>query len=115
MEMKETMKEGVLVIALEGEVMGGDEGKGFQDRIHRGIREETARVVVDMAGVRWMNSSGLGMLMAGLTTLRGSEGDLKLAAVPDRVRRPIEITRLDRVIQMFASVDEAVASFAEGE
>ena len=115
MEMKEAMRDGVLVITLEGEVMGGEEGKGFQDQIHRAMREETTRVVVDMTGVRWMNSSGLGMLMAGLTTLRGSGGDLKLAAVPDRVRRPIEITRLDRVIQMFASVDEAVASFAEGE
>ena len=57
-----------------------------------------------MADVKWMNSSGLGSLMAGLTTLRGSGGDLKLAHVPDRVRRPIEITKLDQVIKIYEGV-----------
>jgi anti-sigma B factor antagonist len=61
-----------------------------------------------------MNSSGLGMLMAAMTTLRSSGGDLRLAGVSDRVRRPIEVTKLDGVIKIFPSVDEAVVSFDEG-
>ncbi|MCJ7812753.1 STAS domain-containing protein, partial [bacterium] len=65
-------------------------------------------------GVKWMNSAGLGIIMASLTTLRGSGGDLKLANVTERVLRPIQITKLNRVIEIFDSLDKAVDSYATG-
>lgn len=111
MEMKEEMKGEVLNIALDGELMGGEESKRLQDRITKAIQDETISIVVDMTGVKWMNSSGLGMLMASLTTLRGAGGDMRLACLSDRVRRPIEVAKLDSVIKMYDSVDEAVESF----
>jgi len=114
MEMKEEFRGEVLIIALEGELMGGEESRRFQDRITRAIQEETISVVVNMADVKWINSSGLGIMMASLTTLRGSGGDLKLANVSERVRRPIEVTKLDTVIRMFESIDEAVESYGSG-
>lgn len=114
MDMKEQMKGDVLLLSPAGELMGGDETKVFQDRIYKAIQEGVIHVVFDMEAVKWMNSSGLGTLMSGLTTLRGSGGDLRLANVSDRVRRPIEVTKLDKVISMFGSADEAVDSFASG-
>ena len=75
---------------------------------------EAVDVVADLSGVQWMNSSGLGMLMAGMTTLRSSGGDLRLANVSDRVRRPIEVTKLDSVLKIFDSVDEAAQSYNLG-
>ena len=114
MEIRERKKGEVVILVFEGEIMGGDEAKVFQERIYKAIQEETISIVVDMGGVKWMNSSGLGMLMAGLTTLRSSGGDLRLANVSERVRRPIEVTKLDKVLQMFGSVDEATVSFASG-
>jgi len=114
MEMKEEIRGEVLIIALEGELMGGEESRRFQDRITRAIQDETVSVVVNMTDVKWINSSGLGIMMASLTTLRGSGGDLKLANVSERVRRPIEVTKLDTVIRMFESIDEAVESYGSG-
>ena len=114
MEIKEERREDVVVLALAGELMGGDESKDFHDVVFKLIQDGAVDVVVDMSGVNWMNSSGLGMLMAGMTTLRGSGGDLRLAGVSDRVRRPIEVTKLDRVLKIFGSVEEAVNSFASG-
>jgi anti-sigma B factor antagonist len=114
MKMTEKKMDSVLVLSLEGEIMGGADTKPLQDRIYAAIREGSPFVVLDMKQVDWINSSGLGTLMASLTTLRGSGGDLRLASASDRVRRPIEITRLDKVLQMFPSVDEAVNNFAEG-
>ena len=107
MEMKEEIRGEVLIIALEGELMGGEESRRFQDRITRAIQEETISVVVNMADIKWINSSGLGIM-------RGSGGDLKLANVSERVRRPIEVTKLDTVIRMFESIDEAVESYGSG-
>ena len=101
MKIQEEKKGKVLVLKLDGELMGGDDSKPFQEAIYKSIREGVTQVVVDMARVQWMNSSGLGLLMAALTTLRSSEGDLKLANVPDRVKRPIQITKLDQVIEDF--------------
>jgi len=114
MELKEREAGGVLVFSLVGELMGGDETKFFQERIYDAIQKSKIFIAVDMGKVKWMNSSGLGMLMAGLTTLRSSGGDLRLANVSERVRRPIEVTKLDRVIRVYKSVDEAIASFTSG-
>lgn len=113
MNMSEEKISDVLVLKLEGELMGGDEAQPFQERIYEAIRKGDVQVVVDLQDVKWMNSSGLGVLMAGLTTLRGSEGDLRLANVPERVQRPIEITKLDQVLQMYASVEAAMQSFGQ--
>jgi len=115
MKMNEEMMQGILVLKLDGELMGGSEAHAFQERIYRAIRENTVNVVIDMDSVQWMNSSGLGIVMAGLTTLRGSEGDLRLANLSERVRRPIEVTKLDQVIPIFQSVTEAVNSYNPGE
>ena len=114
MQMKEEKKDNVLIIHLSGELMGGEVILAFQKRIDEAIREERVNVVVDMADVKWMNSAGLGILMACLTTLRGSDGDLRLVNVPERVRRPLEITKLDGVIRIFTSMKDAIQSFKEG-
>jgi len=114
MKMSEEKKQDILILHLEGELMGGDEAKSFQERIYQAIRDGNTEVVADMQNIKWMNSSGLGVLMAGLTTLRGSGGDLRLAQVPERVRRPIEITKVDQILQMFNSVEAAEQSFGEG-
>lgn len=114
MEMSEQKQDEVVILSIQGEIMGGDEAKGFQDRIYQFIQAEDTRVVVDMGDVKWMNSSGLGMLMSGLTTLRSSGGDLKLARVSDRVRRPIEVTKLDGVLKIYETVEEALTSYTSG-
>lgn len=113
-EMKETREGEVLVLHLTGELMGGDESAAFQKRVYKAIQDEEVNVVADMEGVKWMNSSGLGMLMGALTTLRSSGGDLRLARVPERVRRPIVVTKLDGVLSLHPTVQAAVDSFAEG-
>ena len=102
----------VLVIELEGELMGGPESEEFRSIIDNAIKNEKNRVVIDMGRVNWMNSSGLGMLMSALTNLRGSGGDLKLANMTDRVRRPIQITRLDSVFDEYDTVEDAASTFA---
>lgn len=101
----------VLIIELEGELMGGQESDTFRTMIDEAIRKEMNKVIVNMEKVTWMNSSGLGMLMSALTSLRSSGGDLKLANMTERVRRPIQITRLDTVFEEFDSVDEAIKTY----
>ncbi len=102
----------VIVFELEGELMGGTEKDQFRGLVDEAIKNNKNKVIVDMSKVKWMNSSGLGMLMSALTSLRSSGGDLKLANVSENVRRPIQITRLDSVFEEFDSIEEAMATFA---
>ncbi|MBN2356566.1 STAS domain-containing protein [candidate division KSB1 bacterium] len=111
MEINEKFDQEVLILTLDGELMGGPDAEKFRRTIDHAIEEDRVQVVVDMDKVKWMNSSGLGMLISALTSLRSSNGDLKLANLSDRLRRPFEITKLDNVIQQFPSVSAAVNSF----
>jgi anti-anti-sigma factor len=49
-----------------------------------------------------------------MITLRGSGGDMRLAKLNDRVRRPIEITKLDQILKIYDSVEEVAAGFGKG-
>ncbi len=115
MNMNAEIKNGILLIQLHGEIMGGEESVNFQNYIFKAIEEENTKIIVDMENVKWMNSSGLGMLMGALTTLRSSGGDMCLINVSDRVRRPVEVTRLDNVLKIFSTFEEAAAGLMEGE
>jgi anti-sigma B factor antagonist len=58
-----------------------------------------------------MNSSGLGMLIGGLTTMKKAEGHLKLANVTEKIESLLIITKLIKIFESYDSVDEAVKSF----
>ncbi len=111
MDIKQRTEGTVRVLELAGELMGGAELEQFRKTIDQIIKDEIVNVVVDLTKVTWMNSSGLGMLISGLTSLRSSGGDLRLANLSERMRRPLQITKLDTVFQQFPSVKDAVNSF----
>ncbi len=102
----------VNVIKITGELMAGQDSEKLRSIVDESINAENVNVVVDMEEVNWMNSSGLGMLISALTSLRSSGGDMRLANLSDRIRRPMQITKLDKVFQDFDSVAKAVKSYA---
>lgn len=62
------------------------------------IASGQARIVVDMADLQFVDSSGLGALVGGLKSARVAGGDLRIAAVPEAVRTVLHLTNLDRVL-----------------
>src|SRR5690625_4227642 len=102
-----------VVVTLKGNVMGGRESSKRDGNLH-GLREQGKKnVVVDLSKVKFMNSSGLGMLISGLTTMRNAGGDLRLANVAHRIQSLLVVTRLITVFKNYDSVDEAVESYDE--
>lgn len=114
MKIEEKTVKDTLILILSGELMGGEETKPLQERIYKTIEDNKPKVILDMKNIKWMNSSGLGIIMSCLTTLRGSDGDLCITGASERVKRPIEVTKLDQVIKLFDSIDEAVKSYSIG-
>ena len=103
----------VVVITLKGNVMGGPDGNKLHDTLRELKDEGKTNVVVDLSKTKFMNSSGLGMLISALTTMRNAGGDLRLASVADRIQSLLVITKLITVFKEYDTVDEAVESFNE--
>lgn len=102
-----------VVITLKGNVMGGPDGAKLHDTLHEYKEQGKKNVVVDLSKVKFMNSSGLGMLISGMTTMRNAGGDLRLANVADKIQSLLVITKLITVFKHYDSVDEAIESFQE--
>lgn len=69
------------------------------------------RVVIDMEGVSFVDSTGLGSVIAALKQVRTNQGELRLAAPNQQVRVVLELTTLDRVFPYYATVEEALTGF----
>jgi anti-sigma B factor antagonist len=112
MKTKVTERYGSIIIELKGNVMGGEDTKEFNELLHKFIDEDKKNVVVDLSDVKFMNSSGLGMLIGGLTTMKKANGHLKLARVTEKIESLLIITKLITIFEFYDSVEEAVKSFA---
>ena len=113
MKIKTTEKYEAVVIELKGNVMGGDDTKEFNELLHKLIDEEKTRIIIDLADVKSMNSSGLGMLIGGLTTVKKANGQYKLANVTEKIESLLIITKLITIFETYDSVDAAVESFSK--
>jgi anti-sigma B factor antagonist len=110
MKIKEKIENHVAVLSLSGKMMGGPETTALHDHIKGLVKDGINKVVIDLHGVKWINSSGLGVLMAAMTTLKSVEGHMKLARVTEKVESLLMITQLMRIFETFESVERAVSS-----
>lgn len=104
-----------VVIVFKGKVMGGPDAVSLNEKLHELIEDDKTNVVVDLSKVNFMNSSGLGMLIGALTTMRKAGGDLRIANATDKIESLLVITKLITVFKHYQSLDEAVESFSEQE
>ncbi|MCK5087409.1 MAG: STAS domain-containing protein [Melioribacteraceae bacterium] len=111
MKIKTSEKYDAVVVELKGNVMGGPDAQEFQDLLHNLLDEGKKNVVVNLAAVKFMNSSGLGMLISGFTTMKNGGGSLKLANATEKINSLLVITQLITIFENFDSIDEAVQSF----
>ena len=72
------------------------------------ISEGATDIVVDMSGVDFLDSTGLGVLVGGLKRVKAKEGSLKLVVTQEKILKIFDITGLTKVFPIHSSVDEAV-------
>jgi anti-sigma B factor antagonist len=106
-------QDGVTILAPKGKIMGGPDSTELQEKLRDLIKGNTKRVIIDLAEVDWMNSTGLGIMIAGLTTMRTAGGELKLARVTDKIQSLLVITKLVTVFESHDSVEQAIGSFGK--
>jgi anti-anti-sigma factor len=104
------VESGATVVAPTGrlDVAGAP---ALKDAISEALKNGQPKVVLDMEGVSFVDSTGLGSVIAALKQIRSSQGDLRLAAPNQQVRVVLELTTLDRVFPYYSTVEEALAGF----
>jgi anti-sigma B factor antagonist len=107
-------KDGVTILVLQGKLMGGGDAETFKNTIYKLIEQGKKKVIVNLHGINWINSSGMGILISGYTTMRRNGGDLKLLHVSDKIQSILYVTKLNTIFKCFDVEDDAVKSFEEG-
>ncbi len=112
MELSISEQDGTAVIELQGSIMGGPDALQLNEKLHelgdRGIKQ----IILDLSGVQVINSSGLGMLIGGLTAMRNLGGDLKIANASAKVDTLLTVAKLKSVFPNYTSVEKAKNSFS---
>ena len=97
------------VLALRGE-LDVNGGPRLRDALAEAIGDGGPRIVVDLEGIDFIDSAGLGVLVGGLKRARTNDGDLVLVCTGRTVLKVMEITGLTRILEIHASREDALAA-----
>lgn len=114
MEITEQIIGGVTILKLSGR-LDSIWAPQLKDRVKACAKDGRIRLVIDMADIDFVDSSGLGSLVACLRSLNKQAGDMRIAALQNRVRAVFELIRLHHIFEIFDSSGAAVNSFQGAE
>jgi len=104
--------EGVTVLEVSGRIVLGEGGITFRDSIQNALKTDTKKIVVDLGGVNYMDSSGLGELTHAYTSAKARGCDVKLAGLTRKLDSLMLITKLATLFDIYSDEAEAVAAFS---
>lgn len=100
----------ITIVYCNGRIVFGDETALLRDKI-KGLLSETHQIVLNLGGVSYIDSGGLGTLVGLYTSARGTGGDIKLANLTKRVDDQLQITKLVTIFEVYDGEDNAIAAF----
>jgi anti-sigma B factor antagonist len=112
MTIQERVVGSVNILDLGGKLVLGDGDMLLKDKIHSLVFQGRKQIVLNMGGVSYVDSSGLGALVASSVTAKNNGGQIKLVSLTKRLQDLLAIAKLLTVFECYDSDDEAVTSFA---
>ena len=101
----------VTVVDASGRITLGDGASTFRDTVRELVGAGNKKLLINMAEVSYIDSSGIGELVSGFTTVTGQGGQMKLLKLTNRVKDLLQITKLYTVFEVSDDEAAAVASF----
>jgi anti-sigma B factor antagonist len=112
MQLEEKVVGDVVVVTVNGDITLGSGGVGLRDKVRSLIDQGHKKLVLDLSGVSYMDSSGLGELVHVYATMKNKGGSLKLVGLTRRISDLLTITKLVTVFETYDSEASALASFS---
>jgi anti-sigma B factor antagonist len=108
MNFKHEIKDQKLIIRLSGDLIGEDNGAAVVDVVATAIQQQVLVCVIDISGLRYINSSGIGVLITILTKFRNKGGEVYLMKPSENVQKLLVITKLNAIFQIIQNESEIV-------
>ena len=102
--------DGVIVVYLRGAILFGEESTSLRILV-KDLLNKSHQIVLDLGDVTYIDSGGLGTLVALYASVRKIGGDIKLARVGRRANEVLQITKLVTLFEAFDKAEDAIASF----
>jgi anti-sigma B factor antagonist len=112
-KIKEEVKDGIKVIRLSGKVISGPDLMDLKTVFQTSINNDMGNVLLDLGHVTWMDSSGLGVLVSGHTSLARDGGRMAILNATKKINELFIITKLITIFETFTDESEAIASLKE--
>jgi anti-sigma B factor antagonist len=112
MQITERALADVMILDLKGKITLGEGDELLKDKVNSLVNQGQRKIVLNLAGVPYLDSAGLGEVVRAYTTVSRQGGSLKLLNLTKRITDLLSITKLLTVFDTFDSEEEAVRSFA---
>lgn len=111
MDIHQREKEGIAILDLKGRLVVGPAASALRSAIDNVVASGTSRVILNLEGVDYIDSTGLGTMVVCFTSLQKAGGGLKLLNLNKRNLELLVLTKLSTVFELFTEEQDAVNSF----
>src|SRR4051812_48546064 len=109
MNFAQEIKSNTLILRISGDLIGEDNSVRLIDAVSDALSHKVAACIIDISDLRYINSSGIGVLITVLTKFRNKGGEVYLMKPSDNVKKLLVITKLNAIFQIVQTEEEALA------
>ncbi|MEQ1472865.1 MAG: STAS domain-containing protein [Candidatus Acidiferrum sp.] len=109
---KRSLQPGLTALSIQGNIHCGPECLRLESEIDALIAAHETRIILDMAGVTHADSAAIGSMVKCLSKIKRAGGALRIAAAQPMINYSLKLTKVDQLIQMFPTVEQAAEGFA---
>jgi anti-anti-sigma factor len=109
---KRTLQPNVVVLEMKGSIHCGPDCARLEREVDGMIVAQQTRVIFDMAGVTHADSAAIGAIVRCFTKLKSAAGGLRIAAAQPMIEHSLNLTKVDMLIEMSPTVDQAAKGFS---
>ncbi|HMJ70997.1 MAG TPA: STAS domain-containing protein [Cyclobacteriaceae bacterium] len=108
MNFAQEIRSNTLILRVSGDLIGEDTGTRLIDAVSDALSHKVPTCIIDISDLRYINSSGIGVLITILTKFRNKGGDVYLMKPSDSVKKLLVITKLNAIFHIVESEEEAI-------
>ena len=106
MNFSKEIKSNALILRLSGDLIGEDDGARLVGAVSEALNQKIITCIIDISELRYINSSGIGVLITILTKFRNKSGEVYLMNPSESVKKLLIITKLNAIFQVIQSEEE---------
>ena len=108
---KRTLQPGITTLEIQGSIHCGPECARLEREVDGMVRMRETRVIFDLAGLTHADSAAIGAIVRCLAKLKDAGGALRIAAAQPMIDHSLKLTKVDKLIEMFPTVEQAAKGF----